>query len=381
MAGRSGPEPTAGTLGAVPATVGDVTVRVGVLGTGFIARYHAMQLGLADEPNEIVAVHDVDDARAREFAAEHGATVHDDVASVVAGCDAVFVCTWTSAHLDAVRAVVDAGLPVFCEKPLSTDLSSARTLVEVVERARVPNMVGLVLRSSPALLALRELVRRPESGPVMNVVFRDDQYLPTQGMYASTWRGDADLAGAGTMLEHSIHDLDILEWLLGDATTVAAHESHFHGLDRIEDSVSALFRFGSGATATLASVWHDVLSRPSQRRIEVFCERALVTLEGDVFGPVRWQGSDDEVVLDGDGLVEWLRDRAVPLVSAEQEFLVAVRERLEGGAPDRLHPDVHDALRAHELVDAVYTSARTGGASVDVPPRASGSPSGAPRTG
>ncbi len=356
-----------------------MTVRVGLLGTGFIARYHAMQLGLADEPSELTAVFDLDRARAESFVTDHGATDHgvtghgaavvDDVAELVDRSDSVFVCTWTADHLASVRAVVDAGLPVFCEKPLSTDLGSARDLVRAVEQAGVPNMVGLVLRSSPALLALRELVRRPESGAVMNVVFRDDQYLPTQGMYGSTWRGDPELAGSGTLLEHSIHDVDILEWLLGDAVSVAAQQSHFHGIDQIEDSVSALFRFGSGATATLASVWHDVLSRPSQRRIEVFCERALVTLESDVFGPVRVQDSDGELVLDGEALVTWLRERAVRLVSAEQEFLVAVRERLDGGRPGRLRPDVHDALRAHELVDAVYRSAGSDGAAVAVPPR------------
>ncbi len=347
-----------------------MTVRVGVLGTGFIARYHAMQLDLADEPCEITAVFDVDPDRAGAFAVDHGARVVDDVAELVPACDAVFVCTWTAQHLASVRAVVDAGLPVFCEKPLSTDLTSARALVESVEHAGVPNMVGLVLRSSPALLALRELVRRPESGAVMNVVFRDDQYLPTQGMYGSTWRGDPELAGSGTLLEHSIHDVDILEWLLGDAESVAAQQSFFHGIERIEDSVSALFRFRSGATATLTSVWHDVLSRPSQRRIEVFCERALVTLEGDVFGPVRMQDSDGELVLDGDELVTWLRDRAVPLVSAEQRFLVAVRARLDGADPTRLRPDVHDALRAHALVDAVYRSAGADGSAVTIAPRA-----------
>ena len=347
-----------------------MTVRVGLLGTGFIARYHAMQLDLADEPCELTAVLDLDRARAGSFAADHGATVVCDVAELVERCDAVFVCTWTADHLGSVRAVVEAGLPVFCEKPLSTDLASARELVRAVEQSGVPNMVGLVLRSSPALLALRELVRRPGSGAVMNVVFRDDQYLPTQGMYGSTWRGDPGLAGSGALLEHSIHDVDILEWLLGDAVSVAAQQSHFHGMDRIEDSVSALFRFANGATATLASVWHDVLSRPSQRRIEVFCERALVTLEGDVFGPVRVQDSDGELVLDGDELVTWLRGRAVPLVSAEQEFLVAVRERLDGAAPARLRPDVHDAVRAHELVDAVYRSAGSDGSMVAIAPRA-----------
>jgi len=360
----------ASAAGTDRATVAVVSVRVGFLGAGFIARYHAMQLRLVAEPNEIVAVYDPDRARAEAFVAAESGRVCDDLDEVIAASDAVVVCTWTAAHLECVRKVAAAGKPLFCEKPLATDLAVATELVDVVESAGLVNMVGLVLRTSPAVLALRELVHDPAAGRVMNVVFRDDQYLPTQGMYASTWRGDASLAGSGTLLEHSIHDLDILEWLLGDVTTVSAQSSFFHGLDGIEDSVSALFRFASGATGTLSSIWHDVLARPSQRRIEVFCEHALVTLEGDLFGPVRRQHDDDgELVLDGDELVAWLVARGVELGTAEQDFLVATRRHLAGEPVGRLRPDVRDALRAHVLVDSVYRAARDG-RTVDVAPSA-----------
>ena len=350
------------------ATVGGVTIEVGILGAGFIARYHAMQLSLSREPNRIVAVHDPDRSRAEQFCAQEGGRFVDRVEDVVDAAEAVFVCSWTADHLPSVRKVVEAGVPVFCEKPLSTDLASARELVAVVERAGVPNAVGLVLRSSPALLALRELVRDPAVGRVVNVVFRDDQYLPTQGMYGSTWRADVDRAGSGVLLEHSIHDLDVLEWLFGDVESVVARESHVHGLDGIEDSISVLLGMRSGATASLASVWHDVLSRPSQRRMEVFCERALVTLEGDIFGPVRRQDSDGELVLDGDELIAWLDGRGVPLVSAEEQFLAAVRARAGGAPVPAVDPNVHHALRAHVLADAVYRSSRGGGLPVTVPP-------------
>jgi predicted dehydrogenase len=341
-----------------------MTVRVGFLGAGFIARYHAMQLRLAAEPNEIVAVYDPEPGRAASFCHDESGTPADSVATVIDGVDAVFVCTWTSAHLDAVRAVVDAGLPVFCEKPLSTDLDGARALVELVEDSGVVNAVGLVLRSSPALLTVRELIEDPASGRVMNVVFRDDQYLPTQGMYGSTWRGDRSLAGSGTLLEHSIHDVDILEWLVGPAASVSAQQAYFHGIEGIEDSVSALFRFAGGGSGSVSSIWHDVLSRPSQRRIEVFCEHAVITLEGEYFGPIRCQRSEGEQVLDGDELIQWLSDRGIDPVSTEQEFLVQVRRSMQGEDVQRVRPDVRDALRAHEVVDAVYRSAADGGVPV-----------------
>jgi hypothetical protein len=51
----------------------------------------------------------------------------------------------------------------------------------------------------------------------------------------------------------------------------------------------ALLRFESGVVASLTSVWHDVLERASNRRIEIFCERLFIAVEGDLVGPVRFQ--------------------------------------------------------------------------------------------
>ncbi len=355
-----------------------VTIRVGFLGAGLIAAYHAIQLNVSRDAaaipgstgvdNAIVSVYDPDRERAAGLAGGQGAEVTDRPEDVVAASDAVFVCTWTSEHLPMVRLAAEAGVPVFCEKPLSVDLASSCELVEVVHDAGIVNMVGLVMRTSPTMLVLREMVNDPTSGRVMNVVFRDDQYIPVQGWYASSWRGDTALAGSGALLEHSIHDLDLLEWLFGPIGSVAAHQSFFHGIAGIEDSVSALVKFTSGATGSLASVWHDVLTRPSQRRMEVFCERATITLDADDVGPVTRQTSDGEEVIGGhEDLVAWLTARGIPTTSSEDDFLAAVRTAMGGGVAPRLHPDVDDALRAHVLADTAYRSAVADGAPVASP--------------
>jgi predicted dehydrogenase len=333
---------------------------VGFVGAGLIAFYHALMLDSCEEPHEVAAVYDVDPQRAEGFRNWKGATICDSLDELLDACDAVLVCTWTAAHRDAVLAAARRGMPVFCEKPLATDLTGADELCAAVRDAGVPNMVGLVLRSSPALLTLRELIRDPRSGRVMNVVFRDDQYIPTQGMYASTWRGDRDKAGSGTMLEHSIHDVDILEWLCGPLSTVSARTANFHGHDGIEDSVAAVLGFDGGHSATLTSVWHDVLARPSQRRMEVFCEHALLTLGGDMYGPVSWERDGDVGALEGDAMSDWLTERKIALEPAENVFLRACRE---GGVAS---PSFEDARRAHVLVDAVYRSAAAGGAPIAV---------------
>jgi predicted dehydrogenase len=338
-----------------------VTTRVGFIGGGFIASYHGKMLHTSDADVSIVAVHDPDTRKAEAFAAASGAAVMATEDELLDKVDAVYVCTWTSDHPRAVEAVVARELPVFCEKPLATNLDDALRMIDAVQAAGVVNQVGLVLRDSPAFLYLKSLIDQPESGRVMSVVFRDDQFIPIQGMYDSTWRADLDKVGAGTLLEHSIHDLDLLEFLLGPAQRVTGHAAEFHGYEGIEDVVVASLAFESGALASLTSVWHDVLERPSLRRVEVFCERAYFALEGDVFGPVHWtRAGEGDGMAENDTLLRELARRGVPQRHPDAAFIEAVQQ----GTP--AYPDFAEARRAHILTDAIYRSAADGGASVAV---------------
>ena len=337
-------------------------IGIGFLGCGLIARSHARGLAAVADA-AVVAAFDIDPARADAFAADHAGTRGTAMRSaeaVIDASDAVYVCTWTAAHPELVAAVAAAGKPVFCEKPLAVDYPTARSMRDVVETAGVTNQVGLVLRNSPAFRWLRHQVLDPAVGQLMNVVFRDDQYLPTQGMYGSTWRGDRTKAGAGTLLEHSIHDLDLLRWIMGPIESVSASMGNVHGLDGIDDQSSVLLVARSGAQATLTSVWHDVLSRPSQRRVEVFCRDAVLTVSGDWSGPVSIETSTCERTHERDGLTEVAAAADGLGVNPDAAFV----ESIVHGKP--AYPDFALALDAHRLADAAYLSAASGGQPVDL---------------
>jgi len=235
-------------------------------------------------------------------------------------------------------------------------------MVAAVEAAGVVNQVGLVLRFLPSFRWVRHLVRDPRAGSVLAAVFRDDQYIPDQGVYGSTWRTDAARAGRGTLLEHSIHDVDILRWLLGPVAAVTATAREVHGHPRIDDATVARLDFASGVSATLASVWHDMLERGSLRRLEVVCERLFVALEGDFVGPVRWRfAGEDEHVLAGDDLAVAVAEAGdTATTNSATAFLAAVRD----GTAAR--PAMAEALPAHRVVDALYASAAAGGGLVRV---------------
>jgi myo-inositol 2-dehydrogenase/D-chiro-inositol 1-dehydrogenase len=341
-------------------------LRVGIVGCGFIGRVHSWALwalrrqGLVDAAVTVVC--DPDPGRAGELARPHDATVSD----VLHDVDVVYVCTPTAGHRAPVEDAARRSLAVFCEKPLAPNLAEAAAVAETLER--VPHQVGLVLRYSPVLRRLRDELASGRFGAVIALHLRDDQYLPNQGQYASTWRTEVSLAGGGTLIEHSIHDLDVFRWLLGEPHTVTCRTSSFHAHPGIEDVAMAGFSYPDGRLASLLSVWHQVMSRPSTRRVEVFCEQAVLWTDDDNTGPLHVQTSQGIEALEC-APPGWVDELPVPAdvrrslglyAAADKAFLDAVAA---GSTPS---PGAGDALAAHRLVEAAYASAAASGEVVRV---------------
>jgi predicted dehydrogenase len=352
-----------------------MTTRVALIGCGWIGGVHSRAIrglvkgGLAEA--EVTAACDADIRRAETFAGVHGAAVATtDPGEALAAADAVWICTPTSSHRALVEAACAAGVAVYCEKPLAPTIADVEAMCAAVVHAGVPAQVGLVLRAETPIATLRRLAAGDGPyGRPMAAVYRDDQYFPIQGRYASQWRADVGVAGGGTLIEHSIHDLDVLAWVLGEITEVSCRTANYAGHDGVEDVAVATFTHASGATSSLVSVWHQVLSRPSLRRIEVFCERALLWLDDDAMGPVHVEQSSGVETVAARTAAGWLdrlqvpagyRDGIAPYAAADRAFLEAVAS---GERPD---PGFEVALAAHRVAEAAYRSAALGGAPTTV---------------
>jgi myo-inositol 2-dehydrogenase/D-chiro-inositol 1-dehydrogenase len=343
-------------------------MRIGMIGCGFIANVHSWALWAVRKAElfdaRITAVCDADPARAAKLAAPNGAEVLE-LEDLLGAVDAVYVCTPTAEHLSLVKAAAERKLPIFCEKPLAPDLRTANRVGAWLER--VPHQVGLVMRSAPVMEAIRDAIGSGDYGRPMAVSMRDDQYFPNQGQYGSAWRADVDVAGGGTLIEHSIHDIDLFRWMLGDPTEVMCRTSSFFGHDGVEDLATGTFVYPSGTIATLISVWHQVLTRGSTRRLEVFCESGHLWTDDDTVGPLHIETSSGQEVRECPS-PDWVG--ALPVEDdaqraalglygeASRRFLACVSAGTAGS------PDAVDAVAAHRLVDAAYRSASDGGAAV-----------------
>jgi len=349
---------------------------IGLIGCGFIGRFHstgiraAIRRGLVDA--EYVAVCDEDISRARSFAEITGARlITTNPAEVIDSPDVnvIYVCVPTSGHKSLVLQAARRGKHVFCEKPLATSLADVEEMVAAVDTAGVQAGVGLILRHSPVFTVLKSLAEDATLGRLMVIAFRDDQFFPIRGHYGSEWRKDRSIVGAGTLLEHSIHDVDILRWFGGKVQAVRGTVGNFAGFEGVEDLATVHLEFESGAIAELVSVWHSILGRPSTRRFEMFFEKGLFYVDHDFMGPIHYQTharsaetlAEDEV-----------RRRYLEIVGLDgADFEAALRYSFEDYfflraiAEDRpVYPDFRLALAAHRVVDAAYRSAGSGGQAV-----------------
>ena len=183
----------------------------------------------------------------------------------------VWVCTPTSAHRPAVDAALAAGRPVFCEKPLDLDLARAQSMAEAAAASGLADPVRARAAQRPRV----PCAARP--GGEWDVRVRP--WPPSSGTTSSspsrvtTRRGGGPMstqAGGGCLIEHSIHDVDILRFCFGEVRQVSARTANFAGFEGIEDLAAVTMSFASGLEAQLTSVWHEILSRgldPSHRGV------------------------------------------------------------------------------------------------------------------
>ena len=343
-----------------------MTARIGLIGCGHIARFHARNLRDAITRHGIDmryhAVCDLEIERARSFAEIGGCElVTADAQDVIDACEVIYICTETAAHRDLVLDAVAAGRHVFCEKPLATNLEDAREMAARVSDAGVVHQVGLVLHFSPVYRVLADLMSG-DWGALLSAHMRDDQFFPTGDHYGSDWRADPERAGSGTLLEHSIHDLDLFRRLFGEVASVQCHTRETSGRAGIEDVAHVRFLHEGGHSTTLASIWHAMPGRQSSRSLEIFFDRVRFTTESDYFGAITMEVAGEEpVILSHDEVLNRFMDLE-GLNPAEEDLrsLAGIGDRrfLEAVAEGRTaSPDFADALRAHEMVSACYRSA------------------------
>lgn len=224
-------------------------LRTAIIGCGKVGHTHA--IGYQRLPAaELVAVCDVSIDRAQTYGEKYGVMAYDDIDQMIYSTkiDLISICTPHPLHVGAIQKAAAAGMHVLTEKPLASDLQDCDLAIGACEENKVKLGVISQRRLYPPVIRMKNAIDQRKIGtPVIASLtvlgWRDAQYYQMD-----PWRGTWKAEGGGVLVNQTIHQLDLLLWLMGPIDELFGYWDNFnHQFIEVDDTAVAVMRFKSGA--------------------------------------------------------------------------------------------------------------------------------------
>lgn len=230
-----------------------------VVGVGYLGKFHAEKYAASPKAN-LVAVVDSDEKRAREIGTALGAEVLTDYRGLFGRVECVSVAVPTRFHFQVARELIEAGIDVLVEKPLTPDIAEARQLVAAAKAKDVILQVGHLERFNPAIRRLEGVIREPK-------------FVECHRLAPFVERGtDVDV-----VLDLMIHDIDIISSLVRSPVE-RVEAVGVPVLTDKPDIANARIKFADGCIANVTS---SRVSIKRERKIRFFQPDAYISIDYD----------------------------------------------------------------------------------------------------
>lgn len=227
----------------------EARVKVAVIGVGLIGPRHA-QTVLESTEATLTAI--VDPAPAgQKFASSISIPYYSSIEELIQSPhrpDGAIVCTPNHTHVNLASKLASNRIHVLVEKPISIDIESGQDLISVAKTNNVHLLVGHHRRFNPYVTAAKQIVQSNELGSITAITGLWLMYKPLEYFTSAPWRQSKN--GGGVLLINMIHEIDILQYLLGSISRVFAEKSISNRGFEAEEGAAVTLRFRSGIVGT-----------------------------------------------------------------------------------------------------------------------------------
>jgi UDP-N-acetyl-2-amino-2-deoxyglucuronate dehydrogenase len=341
-------------------------IDVAVIGAGAISSFHLDGYLAFPDRCRVVAVADTDVDRARARIAEYGLTgavafdSGDAVLESGTHVDLASVCTPPSSHAEIAARLLDAGVNTLLEKPMAPSLAECDAILAAADRGGAVLSVVAQNRFTNPMMRLKQVLDSGLAGRVLHAQV-DSHWWRGPSYYDLWWRGTWQSEGGGCTLNHAVHHIDALQWMVGTPVAIQAMIANVdHGNSEVEDLSLAILRFPDGA---LGQITASVVHHGQDQRIIFQTERAKIAMPWTVSAqaqqpngfPRREHDAATEREL-GDLYASLPELRYEGHVGQIDDVLTALE------TPDGTHPvlvDGRDGRTTIEIITAIYQAAIT----------------------
>ena len=254
-------------------------VRFGVVGAKGIGRTH-MESIVSCGNARLVAVVDINAAEGRAAASKYGVEWFMDYEKMLEqkDIDAVSICTPHFLHCHMALKALEYGKNVLVEKPMAITVREADKMVEKAKSTGLKLGVVFQYRTFPVNREIKSLIDDGEIGKIYRVCMEACTFR-TQAYYESdAWKGKWKTEGGGALINQTIHNIDLLQWLVGKPVRLQGQIGTLYHNVEVEDIASATIKFENGAHGTLQVSIVDALE---STRLEICGEKGKIESNGE----------------------------------------------------------------------------------------------------
>lgn len=336
----------------------------GIVGAGAISGIHAQAIA-AIGGAKLTGIYSTTRHRSAAFAEEHHCKVFDTLEELVNDpeIDIVCICTPSGVHMEPALKAIEAGKHCLIEKPLEITPERCDKIIEAAEKAGVLVAVVFPSRFHEASKHIREAMDAGRCGPL---VFGDVdvKWSRVEAYYQSAqWRGTWQFDGGGALMNQGIHSVDLLQWYMGPVEAVQAMTANRrHKEIEVEDTVTAIVRFASGALGTIEC---STAAYPGAlKRLEIVGTAGTIIMEEGSL--LKWELADEtpadlqiKSTINGehDSTGGAADPKAISYRGHQYQMEDLIKAVRTGGKP---LVDGREGRKSVEIVTAIYKSAQTG---------------------
>ena len=338
-------------------------LNVAIVGTGNIAHNHIQGYLQFGQRCRIVALVDIYPEKAEEKKARYGLTEarvyasHQQMLEETVALDIVDVCTPPYVHAQISIDALRAGCHVLCEKPMAASLEECDAMIAAQQASGKMLSVIAQNRFTDAFWRLKAAVDSGLAGKICHAQV-DSFWWRGHCYYDLWWRGTWEKEGGGCTLNHAVHHIDAIQWMLGFPSEVVAMMSNVaHDNAEVEDLSAAIFKYPSGALTQLTA---SVVHHGEDQKIIIQGDKARISAPWQAFASVSadngfpQEASDAEREARLNAVFQETPRLAWTLHAGQINDLLQSIER--GTAP---LVDGVQGKRSLELITAIYKSAIT----------------------
>lgn len=340
-------------------------IRFALIGCGKIAKKHAESI-LSTGSSQLVAVADTNEQAARNFAQAYDASWHKNYHEMLAKEDVDVVCVLTpsGSHYAICMDIFDYGKHMVVEKPLTLRLDEANDLLRRSHELGVKLFVVKQYRFHEPVQKLYEAIKKDRFGKIVMATARIRWCRPQHYYDQAAWRGTWAEDG-GVFVNQAIHQIDLLQWLVGPVDSITAKSATMLTNVEVEDVGIAIIKFNSGALGLIEATT-CVRPRDIESSISIMGEKGIVEIGGLATNQIKNWNFQNSLPEDQEILGKYsAEDCAKNKVGHERMYkhIVEALQSSNGHNGKNSNGFLVDALEARkgiELINAIYESIETG---------------------